>query len=86
MTRDDIVAISCLSAVVIAGGLWFYLHALQTDRYKIMEFCRPRGYVGGFVKKETGLLGCTASDGRRVLIRDIEQAEAHKLQDRFISR
>jgi hypothetical protein len=74
MTRDDKVAIISLIVFVAAGAAWFYFHALQTDRYKVTSFCRPRGYIGGFIR-EGHSLGCVARNGKHVLISDIEREE-----------
>jgi hypothetical protein len=72
--KEDIITTSILSALLIAGGCWFYFYALQTDRYITTEFCKPRGYVGGFIRNSHEL-GCVARDGRHVLIKDIQHAE-----------
>jgi hypothetical protein len=72
--KEDIITTSILAALLIAGGCWFYFYALQTDRYITTEFCKPRGYVGGFIRNNHEL-GCVARDGRHVLIRDIQHAE-----------
>jgi hypothetical protein len=86
MTRADVVTIACLAAVIVAGGFWFYFYALQTDRYKITEFCKPRGYTGGFIRNGHQF-GCVRKDGQKFLIEDIRRAETPaKIQNRFIDQ
>jgi hypothetical protein len=82
MTREDVVTITGMFLLLGIAAAWFDFYALQTDRYKITEFCKPRGYKGGFIRNGHDF-GCVASDGRKVLIRDIQNAETPKRQDRL---
>ena len=69
MTRQDTISIAVMFTLIAAGGVYFYFD-LQTDQYKTREFCMPRGYKKGFVRKP-GEFGCVDRFGKHLLQRDI---------------
>jgi hypothetical protein len=75
MTKEDKIAISCLFAFIAAGGIYFY-YDLQTPWYKVKEFCKPRHFTGGFIKKN-GKWGCINRYGNQIFMEDILIWEPH---------
>jgi hypothetical protein len=76
MTREEKVTITFLFAFVAVGFAYFY-YDLQTPWYKVKEFCKPRHYPGGFLRKN-GKWGCVDRFGDHILMEDILIWEQHK--------
>jgi hypothetical protein len=73
MTKADTLSIAVMFTLIAAGGVFFYFD-LQTDWYKTREFCMPRGYKSGFIRKP-GEYGCVDRFGRHLLKQDILSEE-----------